>query len=278
MEKVWKRYGYGILEKEVSEPIAVVDRGIDVRHPEFADRVVWRKDFRGVHYDFEFDNQYPSTHGTHVAGIIGAGIDGNGIIGVSPLCEFCFIEVLGFSDAGFQEVFREIRMSESTVANFSVELGKPNNGMSIVGNEQITKTAKKCLIVLAAGNDSKIITNDYTTHPDVLPVGVCNINDKIPSYMNRGEHIVLVAPSQTGLPMADWRGSRGKNTTDYTHDVDGTSFGAPLVAGVAHYIQEVVAPGISPKDLKELLIQTARPIDEHHRCLDAWEACKKAAA
>jgi hypothetical protein len=67
--------------------VAVVDSIFQATHPEFAGRI----------YPFEFDpgGHSPSAHGTHVAGIIGAARNGDGMEGVAPDALLASIYSLG---------------------------------------------------------------------------------------------------------------------------------------------------------------------------------------
>ena len=77
-DKVHKRppNGLGVTGKGVT--VAVVDFGIDSNHSEFAGRI---KEKRG-------NSGRDETHGTHIAGIIGAADNGNNITGVAPEVDF----------------------------------------------------------------------------------------------------------------------------------------------------------------------------------------------
>jgi subtilisin family serine protease len=66
--------------------IAILDTGIDLDHPEFDGRIVGTKCFTVMcksGYETIQDNNSVS-HGTHVAGIAGAALDGVGMTGVAP--------------------------------------------------------------------------------------------------------------------------------------------------------------------------------------------------
>ena len=66
--------------------IAILDTGIDMDHPEFAGRIVATECFTGMcdagYETIQDGNRY--SHGTHVAGIAAAALDGVGTTGVAP--------------------------------------------------------------------------------------------------------------------------------------------------------------------------------------------------
>ena len=78
--------------------VAVLDTGIDLKHPELnaTDGVNCVDGRRGGRA-----SQDTVGHGTHVAGIIGARNDGNGVVGVAPGTEVVAVKVLGRGGGGW---------------------------------------------------------------------------------------------------------------------------------------------------------------------------------
>ncbi len=66
--------------------LAILDTGIDLDHPEFANKIIDSKCFTGMCEDgYEtIDDKNKYSHGTHVAGIAAANLDGVGTTGVAP--------------------------------------------------------------------------------------------------------------------------------------------------------------------------------------------------
>ena len=66
--------------------LAILDTGIDLDHPEFADKIIASECFTGTCADgYEtIDDKNKYSHGTHVAGIAAANLDGAGTTGVAP--------------------------------------------------------------------------------------------------------------------------------------------------------------------------------------------------
>jgi subtilisin family serine protease len=66
--------------------LAILDTGIDLDHPEFADKIIASECFTGMCADgYEtVDDKNKYSHGTHVAGIAAASLDGEGTTGVAP--------------------------------------------------------------------------------------------------------------------------------------------------------------------------------------------------
>ena len=73
--------------------VAILDSGIDYNHPDLKDN------YKGG-YNFAYDNNDPFddgyiSHGTHIAGIIGARNNGTGVVGVAPEVSLYAVKVLG---------------------------------------------------------------------------------------------------------------------------------------------------------------------------------------
>jgi subtilisin family serine protease len=68
------------LSQGAAVRIALIDTGVDYRHPDLRGRIVMRRDFVGGNRDFAQDR-----HGTQVAGVIAATADGGeGLLGIAP--------------------------------------------------------------------------------------------------------------------------------------------------------------------------------------------------
>src|SRR5262249_16888318 len=76
--------------------VAVLDTGIDSSHPEFAGRIKEMKNFTTSRAGAE-DMQ---GRGTHCAGVVAAGENGFGVVGVAPEAELYIAKVLGDRGSG----------------------------------------------------------------------------------------------------------------------------------------------------------------------------------
>ena len=90
LDRIWNaNTGSGVL-------VAVIDTGIDTDHPEFAGRISQYSynasdDKVVMDYGLEIIEDEQG-HGTAVAGVIGAAMDGNGTVGVAPGVELLVIK------------------------------------------------------------------------------------------------------------------------------------------------------------------------------------------
>src|SRR5918999_735620 len=79
-----------------SPAVGVVDTGIDYTHPELADRISFEDSVSCVGGSRDHDPAAwadDNGHGTHNAGVIGAGANGVGIVGVAPNVRLAAIKV-----------------------------------------------------------------------------------------------------------------------------------------------------------------------------------------
>ena len=68
------------LSEGAAVRVAIIDTGVDYRHPDLRGRIIARSDFVAASGDFTHDR-----HGTQVAGVIAAtAVDGLGVLGVAP--------------------------------------------------------------------------------------------------------------------------------------------------------------------------------------------------
>ncbi|MEJ2256782.1 MAG: S8 family serine peptidase [Woeseiaceae bacterium] len=72
--------------------VAVLDGGFDVDHPDLVANIVDTADMTGQGVDYACPD--PFSHGTHVAGTIGAVDNGYGVIGVAPQVNLMLVKVL----------------------------------------------------------------------------------------------------------------------------------------------------------------------------------------
>ncbi|MEX2457940.1 MAG: S8 family serine peptidase, partial [Actinomycetota bacterium] len=209
-----------------TKTIAILDTGIDTNHPDLASRI--KPGFNAITggANVEDDNG----HGTFVAGVA-AGIsnNGRGIASAAWAAGILPVKVLNAdgegTDADIAEGITWAADHGASVINLS--LGGP--GFSSVLNSALNYAfSKKVIVVAAAGNDGSRVANYPAAFGGVIAVTATDsdLGSTFAYFSNHGWWVDVAAP---GMNIVSTMAGPGE---DYAIG-DGTSFAAPLVAGVA---------------------------------------------
>ncbi len=224
--KTKKAHDKNITGRDVK--IAIIDTGIDYNHLELKANYSGGYNFvkNEKATDDPFDDSWNS-HGTHIAGIIAAKMDGIGIVGVAPNASLYAVKVLDSSGFGtISDVVAGIQWAidnKMDIANISI------TGIS----SDILRTAcdegekAGLLIVAAAGNTYGEPALYPASFDSVISVGGTDDMDNLGAYSAQDPTIELVAP-----------GFNIKSTSkDSEYSVlSGTSQSTAFVSGVAALI------------------------------------------
>lgn len=228
--------------------VAVIDTGIDYRHPQLGPR------YRGG-YDFVNNDSDPIDdhyHGTHVAGTVAAVRDGVGPVGVAPEVDLYALKVLGADGSGaYSKIISALQwcvQNNIQVANLS--LGSASNPGTIVKQAFDNAYAAGVVIVASAGNEGPgADTVGYPARYDsVIAVGSTTTSDTRSSFSSTGSTVDLAAP---GSSIFSTYPNGGYAT------MSGTSMASPHVAGVAAL---VIAAGVPDLDGDGLLHHEVRSV------------------
>ncbi len=229
LRPVWEKGFFGAGVK-----IGIADDGIDADAPDLAGRVL-----PGYNPRFHtYDTHDPEGHGTAVAELAaGAGNDGVGVAGVAwqaqvvPLVIFVPDEretAYQYAGAEFADGILWLADQGVRVINFSLGSAYDNG----VIRAAFAQVVQRGILVVAATGDDPAESGYPGQYPGVLAVGASGPDNRPTDWTSRKDRIDLAAPgvgipvylpTNTILPVS----SRGVDV------LDGTSFAAPLVSGVA---------------------------------------------
>ncbi|MGX1321192.1 subtilisin family serine protease [Bradyrhizobium sp. USDA 377] len=224
--------------------VAVIDSGIDAKHPELANSISDSFDALG-------SAEGPHVHGTGIAGAIVAHAK---LMGSAPEARIIAIRAFGGTKGGAESSSYIILRS----LNYAAEHGAQIVNMSFAGPKDavieraIAATAARGLVLIAAaGNAGAKSPPLYpAANPNVIAVSATDQQDKLFSASNRGNYIALAAPGvDIFLPAPD-----GKYQM-----TSGTSFSAAYVSGVAALLLERNY-ALKPEALRMTLAKTARDL------------------
>ena len=230
--------------------VAVVDSGIDPKHPDLKAVIAEYKNFIGGS-DKDFVG-----HGTHVAGIIAATAD-NGL-GISGVCGAKILALKAlprdgeeFDAPGYYRALRYV-IGRAQVLNLS--LGGDRDPAEIDVLRDVIDAG--VVVVAAMGNEFK--DGNPIEYPaaiaEVCAVGATDDVDKRAGFSNTGRHIDLVAPGVSILSTTPtFRYDEGERDYD---SWDGTSMATPHVAGAAALVL-AKSPGSTPAQVIKTLTSSA---------------------
>lgn len=207
--------------------VAIADSGVDLSHPDLAPVLVGGYNAVSKLAQWEGGNVSDVSnagHGTAVAGCVGAiGNNGYGVAGVGWNLRIMPVRVT--NEPSGSAVLSTVLAGCRWAADHGARV--VNSSYAGVSSASVQSTGAYIrnqggILVWAAGNSGQFLPSS-ADWPDVVIVGAVDTQDLRPSWGNYGPALDLVAP---GVEIV----TTGKNGGSSTHN--GTSFSAPLVAGV----------------------------------------------
>lgn len=218
--------------------VAVLDTGVDKAHPDLAGKVL-----NG--YDFVNDDAEPNDdngHGTRVAGVIAA-VSNNkkGISGINQNVKILPVKISNRS--GHSTISDSIKG-----INYAVEQGANIINMSYgsyyyseIENEALLNAFQKGItLIAAAGNDGSSEEMYPASYNSVISVASTGQSKDLSPFSNKGDWIDVSAPGEK-IYTTFVNGGYGS--------VSGTSFAAPVVAGVASLLLSQ-NPNLTPMEVE----------------------------
>lgn len=232
------------LSQGANVTIAVIDSGIDAKHPELENAVADSFDALG-------SKEGPHVHGTGIAGAIVAHAR---LMGSAPQARILGIRAFGAAQSGAESTSFVILKA----LNYAAEHGAQIINMSFAGPKDpliergIAATAARgILMVAASGNAGAKSPPLYpAANPNVIAVSATDAQDKLFTASNRGSHIAIAAPGvDIFLPAPD----------EKYQITSGTSFSAAYISGLAALMLER-NPALKPDEVRAILMKTARDL------------------
>lgn len=221
LPEVWK------LTRGAGVTVAIVDSGVDITHPQLTGMSKSLIDLTGT------GGGDCIGHGTGVAGIIGGSeIKGVPFAGVAPEARLISVKhtnkELGEAGRLAHAMLRAVRLGADVINVSTKAFDQPD--LKKVVNYAL---AQDVVIVAAAGNVEK---DDGTSppaypaaYPGVISVGAANPDGTRASFSSTTTPVSVLAP---GVDITSTSPGRA-----YAEGLEGTSFAAPYVAGVAALVR-----------------------------------------
>ena len=231
-------------------PVTVIDAGLDMTHPEFVSRpntsalnpqtIVGQED----------------EHGTAVSSVVGAPVNGVGVVGVYPQAVLRAFDASPgdpIDEASVIQGITQASLAGRGVINLS--LGGPDQSF-FMAQAIVLAFGRGTITVAAAGNEFQNGNplSFPADDPHVLTVAATTEDDKPASFSSSSSAVDLAAPGvdiPVAVPLVD-------DASGYT-TLDGTSFSSPLVAGSTAWVW-TVRPTLEKTQVYDLMRWSAKDI------------------
>ena len=257
--------------------VAVVDTGVWWTQPDIQANM-WTNSADGTHgYDFVDSDTNPmdidpsgTYHGTGVAGVIGAITDNTVEIAGTAQVSIMAVRALGSNGQGSSTDTAQAIIWAADHGAKVINLSLGTNETPPVEPSEIHLAidhawSKGALIVAAAGN-AGVGTLDYPARlPEVVSVAAIDESGRRASFSNYGPGLDLSAPGSRIVTL-----SGGNNQPNNVHYLQGTSFSAPFVSGIAGLLLSA-EPGLTNVQLWNILNMTAvQPVGSGYNTNYGW--------
>jgi subtilisin family serine protease len=224
--------------------VAVIDSGVDIKHPELANAIADSFDALG-------SKEGPHVHGTGIAGAI---VSHARLMGSAPAARILAIRAFAVAPNGGESTsFVILKALDYAAAHgaqiVNMSFAGPNDALIERGIS--AAAAKGIVMVAAAGNAGAKSPPLYpAANRNVIAVSATDARDRLFAASNRGGHIAVSAPGvDIFLPAPD----------EKYQMTSGTSFSAAYISGLAALLLER-NPALKPDEVRAILMKTARDL------------------
>jgi Subtilase family len=243
LAKLHLREAQGLAKGE-KVSVAIVDSGIDAKHPDLNGAVTAQFDALG-------SNDPPHAHGTAIAGIVAAH---GRLLGAAPSVNILAVRAFGAAAVGADGTTFNILKGLDWAAGqgariINLSFTGPSDPM--LGRALAALHQRGAILIAAVGNAGPKSPPLYpAADPNVIAVTATDANDGLFEQANRGSYIAVAAPGADVLVLAP----------DAAYQLSsGTSFAAAYVTGIAALMLER-KPGLDPDALKKALQSSAKDL------------------
>lgn len=260
--------------------VAVIDTGVDARHPDLTANVVDQYDVSSgsvVHRGSGVNNDACDIgHGTFVAGVIGAaGDNGKGVAGVA--WQVGILDIASgdparcglFADSSLLAGMELAIDNDVDVINLSLG-GLGDTCPTSFQNAIDSARAAGITVVAAAGNEEEQfagITSVPASCNGVISVGAVGDGGQPAPYSNSNDWVDITAPggdtAHGGKPVVSTYPNGAYAAAE------GTSFSAPYVSGVVALMRSV-NPGLTPAETERILLGTTKGVPTNRTAAMGW--------
>ncbi|MFA5405136.1 MAG: S8 family serine peptidase [Ignavibacteria bacterium] len=249
IQQVWD-----VTQGDSSIIIGIIDSGSDFLHPDLNgsfkinyneipnnniddDNNGFIDDYLG--WNFAGNNNNPTddnifSHGTAIAGLLGAKINnGIGIASISPKCKLLTLKAFDSQGIGYDNDVATAILYAISRGVKVLNLSFGDYVYSYLLRDVIRFAYSKNIVMIAsAGNDASDVLHYPSAFDEVISVGASDNEDRRASFSAFGETVDIFAPGYQILSTS----ILGKGSSEFNNDyayINGTSFSAPVVTGVA---------------------------------------------